>query len=129
MKGKKLSTLNDNKREIGEIKKKKARIISKLYQPIYLYIEIIAYRSEQMTRKRTWNSVSKYQLVFINREILKQNVNFEFLIQNRVISLSSEQMKYLVCTSSEKIPKARWQSLLLGRALSSKSHIRRSTNF
>lgn len=50
MKGKKLSTLNDNKREIGETKKKKARIISKLYQPIYLYIEIIAYRSEQMTR-------------------------------------------------------------------------------
>lgn len=108
MKGKKLSTLNDNKREIGEIKKKKQELYLNYINPsIYISIEIIAYRSEQMTRKRTWNSVSKYQLVFINREILKQNVNFEFLIQNHIISLSSEQMKYLVCTSSEKIPKAR----------------------
>lgn len=129
MKGKKLSTLNDNKREIGEIKKKKQELYLNYINPSIYTFEIIAYRSEQMIRKRTWNSVSKYQLVFINREILKQNVNFEFLIQNHVISLSSEQMKYLVCTSSEKIPKARWQSLLLGRALSSKSHIRRSTNF
>lgn len=46
-----------------------------------------------MTRKRTWNSASKHQLVFINREILKQNVNFEFLIQNRIISFSSEYLE------------------------------------
>lgn len=135
-KARNLSTLKDNKREIEEIKKKKKQ---KLYlnciNPyIYLHIEIIAYRNERMTRKRTWNSASKHQFVFINREILKQNVNFEFLIQNRIISLSlvntlKYQMKYLACTSSKKVPKARWQSLLLGRTLSSKSHIRRSTNF
>lgn len=90
MKGKKLSTLNDNKREIGEIKKKKQELYLNYINPSIYTFEIIAYRSEQMTRKRTWNSVSKYQLVFINREILKQNVNFEFLIQNRIISFIDE---------------------------------------
>lgn len=73
-----LSKLKNDKREIEEIKKKK----QELYQLIYLFMHW-NYRSSKRAdnTQRTWNSASKHQLVFINKEILNQK-SCRFQISN-----------------------------------------------
>lgn len=73
-----LSKLKNDKREIEEIKKKK----QELYQLIYLFMHW-NYRSSKRAdnTQRTWNSASKHQLVFINKEILNQK-SCKFQISN-----------------------------------------------